>query len=195
MTKSLMISIQPQPAVNILNGDKILELRTWIPKGYVGWVYAYVTKGVKDVLHKYKDKYYTHHYLTFIYSVEALNSKVAFRFWFDEYVAYKYYEDDNSYFAKRPQDFGYHAEEVLKRLCLSRDEFKAYGKGKDLYAWHIKKLEVFDEPKSLSDFYVTNKGLTYKSIKEYEEQTNDNLSFRLTKPPQRSVWVYERDII
>ena len=50
MTKSLMISIQPQHAVNILNGDKTLELRTWIPKDYVGWVYVYVTKGKKDIL-------------------------------------------------------------------------------------------------------------------------------------------------
>lgn len=187
-----MISIQPQHAVNILNGDKTLELRTWIPKGYVGWVYVYVTKGKKDILYKYKDKYYTKHYLTFTDGDEVLNSKVAFRFWFDEYIAYKYY-DDNTYFAKRPQDFGYFAEEVLKRLCLSRDEFKTYGKGKDLYAWHIKKLEIFDEPKELSDFYVTNKGLSYIFIKAYEERTNDNVAFRLKKPPQRSVWVYTKE--
>lgn len=63
---------------------------------------------------------------------------------------------------------------------------------KTLYAWHIKKLEIFDEPKSLSDFYVTNKNLTYKSIKEYEEQTNDNVSFRLKKAPQKMQWVYAK---
>ncbi len=52
MTKSLMISIQPQHAFNIMYGKKTLELRTWIPKGYVGWVYVYVTKGKKDILYK-----------------------------------------------------------------------------------------------------------------------------------------------
>lgn len=179
MAKSLMISIQPQHAVNILNGDKTLELRTWIPKDYAGWVYVYVAKSVKDILYRYKDKYYTQHYLTFTDSVEVLNSKVAFRFWFDEYIAYKYYEDDNSYFAKRPQDFGYGAEEVLKRLCLSRDEFKTYGKGKDLYAWHINKLEIFDEPKELSDFILFRR-YSYKKLK---------------KAPKRSAWVYSNTII
>ena len=44
MTKSLMISIQPEHAYNIINGKKTLELRTWIPKDY-GWVYVYVNKG------------------------------------------------------------------------------------------------------------------------------------------------------
>src|SRR5690554_6429697 len=86
MSKSLMISIQPQHALNILNGKKTLELRTWIPKGYVGWIDAYVTKSKKYILYKYKDKYYTQHYLTFTDSVEALNSKVVFRFWFDEFI-------------------------------------------------------------------------------------------------------------
>src|SRR5690606_4682561 len=104
--------------------------------------------------YKYKDKYYTQHYLTFTDDVEALNGKVVFRFWFDEYITYKYDEDDNTYFATRPQDYGYHAEEVFKRLYLSLDEFKTYSKGKNLYAWHIKQLEVFDTPKELRDFYI-----------------------------------------
>ena len=173
MEKSILLSIQPKHLLNILNGDKTLELRKTVPKDFKGWVYIYCTKGKKDILHKYKDKYYTNHYLTFTDSAELLNSKVVSRFWFDEYIAYKYYEDDNSYFAKRPQDFGYHAEEVLKRLCLSRDEFKAYGKGKDLYAWHIKKLEIFDEPLSLSDFNkatLDTKTFIKESIKEDKEE-------------------------
>ena len=148
MTKSLMISIQPQHAFNILNGKKTLELRTSIPKDYVGWVYVYVTKG-KPYIRELGDNYFTECSKVDVYK---LNGKVVARFWFDEYIAYKYYEDDNSYFAKRPQDFGYTADEVIKRLCLSRDEFKTYGKGKDLYAWHIKKLEIFKKPKLLSDF-------------------------------------------
>lgn len=193
MTKAILMSIRPEHAVNILNGNKTLELRKTVPKDFKGWVYIYCTKGKKDILHKYKDKYYTQHYLTFTDCVEVLNSKVVARFWFDDYIAYKYYEDDNSYFAKRPQDFCYHAEEVLKRLCLSRDEFKAYGKGKDLYAWHIKKLEIFDTPLSLSDFYKTTLYATGEVIKEYEKRTND-FSYRLQRPPQSWQYVYTKEL-
>ena len=174
MNKSLMISIQPKHLVNILNGTKTLELRKSIPKEYEGWVNLYCTINGDNLV--YNDK---------SYQLEKgkrlnydLNGKVVARFWFDEYIAYKYYEDDNSYFAKRPQDFGYGAEEVLERLCLSRDEFKAYGKGKDLYAWHIKKLEIFDEPKSLSDFY--------KATLYY--------SWRLQKAPQSWQFVYTKEL-
>ncbi len=154
MNKSLMISIQPKHLVNILNGNKTLELRKSVPKDFKGWVYIYCTKG-KPYIRELGDNYFTECSKVDVYK---LNGKVVARFWFDEYIAYKYYEDDNSYFAKRPQDFGYHAEEVLKRLCLSRDEFKTYGKGKDLYAWHIKKLEIFDKPLELKNFYKLSVG-------------------------------------
>ena len=43
--KEIVISIRPEYALNILNGSKTLELRKSVPKGYVGWVYGYVTKG------------------------------------------------------------------------------------------------------------------------------------------------------
>lgn len=47
----------------------------------------------------------------------------------------------------------YDLDDELKKLCLTYDEVENYGKGKDLYTWHIKKLEIFDEPKELSEFY------------------------------------------
>ncbi len=194
MNKSLMISIQPKHLINILNGNKTLELRKTVPKDFKGWVYIYCTKG-KDILEYSFLGYRTLRESSFYNNGigMSLNGKVVARFWFDEYIAYKYYEDDNSYFAKRPQDFGYHAEEVLKRLCLSRDEFKAYGKGKDLYAWHIKKLEIFNTPKSLSDFYKANLYATGEVIKEYEKRTND-FSYRLQRPPQSWQYIYEKEL-
>lgn len=187
MTKVIILSIQSQHAVNILNGDKTLELRTWIPKGYVGWVYVYVTKG-KPYLIKFtstqwlKDNIisYTLSNKTLFFE-DVLNSKVAFRFWFDEYeeVLTQHHID------------GEQIERVIKQACIEHEYLDKYvGDRETIYAWHIKKLEIFDEPKELSDFYVTNKGLTYKYIKEYEEQTNDNVSFRLKKAPQSWQYVY-----
>ena|SRR5690554_6864035 len=197
MTKSLMLSIQPKHVVNILNGYKILELRKNVPKDFKGWVYIYCTKGKPYLMSIFNEWQLTKYKTDMSKSKNVFNGngKVVARFWFDEYIAYKCYEyeDDNSYFAKRPQDFGYTADEVLKRLCLSRDEFKKYGKGKDLYAWHIKKLEIFDTPLSLSDFYKANLYASGQVIKEYEKRTND-FSYRLQRPPQSWQYVYTKEL-
>ena len=58
MNKELMISIQPKHLVNILNGNKTLELRKTVPKDYKGWVYIYCPKGIKEILYKYKGRVY-----------------------------------------------------------------------------------------------------------------------------------------
>ena len=195
MSKSLMISIRPKHLLNILNGDKTLELRKTVPKDFKGWVYLYCTKSkpyYEPRINGITNQKMWNIHNDFFYHTD-INGKVVARFWFDEYIAYKYYEDDNSYFAKRPQDFGYTADEVIKRLCLSRDEFKTYGKGKDLYAWHIKKLEIFNTPKSLSDFYKANLYATGEVIKEYEKRTND-FSYRLQRPPQSWQYVYTKEL-
>lgn len=42
--KAIILSIKPEYALNILNGNKTLELRKSVPKGFKGWVYCYVTK-------------------------------------------------------------------------------------------------------------------------------------------------------
>ena len=74
MSKELLISIHPDHAINISRGKKTLELRTWIPKKYVGWVYVYITKAPPTIAHFKWD--------TGVVNWE-LNGKVAFRFWFD----------------------------------------------------------------------------------------------------------------
>ena len=72
---------------------------------------------------------------------------------------------------------------------FTEEEVINYGKGKDLYAWHIKKLEIFDELKSLSDFYKATLYATGEVIKEYEKRTND-FSYKLQRPPQSWQYVY-----
>jgi len=150
MSKSILISIKPEHALNILNGKKTLELRKSVPKDFVGWVYGYVTKG-KPYLYK------TPNYLISSNRQHdgMLNGTIPFRFWFDGYDIYVY---DGFYLG------GYFDDKVtlihednyklpLGNLCLTEEQIKDYGKGKDLYAWHIKKLEVFDKPMILSEFY------------------------------------------
>ena len=191
MNKALMISIQPQHAVKILNGKKTLELRTWIPKDYVGWVYVYVTKGKPYLVKFYNDfpvqaiSDYTYQELLDDGNV-PMNGKVAFRFWFDEFNKYTFDNHGVNMYAHDMDEYDI-PYETLEKLCLDNWEVNDYGKGKDLYAWHIKKLEVFDEPKQLSDFYKID--VTKDLPNDYDLK---NL-FCIKKAPQRSSWVYVKD--
>ena len=54
---SILLSVRPEHALNILNGTKTLELRKTIPHDFKGWVYVCVRKGnliygLMDILKK-----------------------------------------------------------------------------------------------------------------------------------------------
>lgn len=54
--------------------------------------------------------------------------------------------------------------ELCKKSCLTMEELDNYLKGKNGYAIHIKNLNIFDEPRELSDYclYPKNiKGVIY----------------------------------
>jgi len=180
MTKSLMLSIRPEHLVNILKGYKTLELRKTVPKDYKGWVYCYCTKS-KPYLGKNHDGNIG------LYNIPAfghynkggdLNGKVVARFWFDEYETL---ETDYSMWVIAPK----RNEEILEQSCLTWEEADKYANYKTLYAWHIKKLEIFDEPKELSDFIV---GLNY--LGDIIPPTYK----KLKKAPQSYQYVYRKEL-
>src|SRR5690554_5554637 len=155
MNKSLMISIQPKHLVNILNGYKTLELRKTVPKDFKGWVYIYCTKSkpyYEPRINGITNQKMWNIHNDFIYHTD-LNGKVVARFWFDEYT-----KIDNDVLVTIANETEWSSEEtdtneLLKNACISIYDALEYSKGKDLYAWHIKKLEMFDTPLSLSAFY------------------------------------------
>lgn len=184
MSKAILISIRPEYVVDILNGNKTLELRKSVPKDFNGWVYIYVTKR-KPYIRKLGENYFTE---CSVADVNKLNGKIPMRFWFGEtYLiqqAFNVYGeplnqisvyDNKTYGWKAPKE----QQEILKQLCLTEQQVLDYGKGKDLYAWHIKKLEIFDNPMELSDFYRnTNYGL---------------IGSKLKRPPQSWQFVWVKD--
>ena len=47
---------------------------------------------------------------------------------------------------------------MIKQACIEHEDLDKYvGDRETIYAWHIKKLEIFDTPLSLSDFYQFKK--------------------------------------
>lgn len=171
MNKAILISIRPEHLINILNGKKTLELRKTapFPLGRGRWVYLYCTKGDYDILDqtKRKDRPNIPDY-RFIIRIDkrrkneklwngSINQKVVARFWFDEF---EYIAE----FSAREMLIN-----VLDRLSITKNELKNYLKGKYGYAWHIKKLEIFDEPMSLSDLNIKRPPQSWQYINIKEE--------------------------
>jgi len=195
--KSILISIKSKHVLDILNGDKTLELRKSVPKDFKGWVYVYCTKAKPLIIHEY----YTDEIPCYEYSGSKLmekyhafaNGKVVARFWFDEYdfiefaPLYGYYSDIDDYrYAVNDNE--------LKDLCLSYNDLHNYGKDNDLYAWHIKKLEAFDKPMELSEMLKVNPDV--ENIGAYgwaytKEELPDYIP--LTKAPQSYQFVYVKE--
>ena len=148
MSKQLLISIRPQHLYNILTGKKPLEIRKQIPLNYVGWVNCYCTLG-KPYLTSFCGRLNLFDKITDNFKFAMLNGSIPCRFWFDEYDLYNPFYFENT--GVKKLDYLVDGKE-REKMCLEDDDIRAYGKGKDLYAMHIKKLEIFEKPKALGEF-------------------------------------------
>lgn len=216
MKKAILISIRPEYVLDILNGTKTLELRKTVPKDYKGWVYIYCTKSGGLLVdntswinfligHGFVEKDYTEsprfHTLKKLEEYmfgSVRNTKVVARFWFDEYEGIDYqrtvlsksgYETLYSKVIIRVMGAVKYTpnDDILDKLCLTYDEVENYGKGKDLYAWHIKKLEIFDAPLSLNDFYSD-----YDYLDNGVTDEMKLTPITLKRPPQSYQFVYRK---
>ena len=196
MIKAIVMSFQSTPAFNIMALLKDLELRTRVPKDHVGWIYGYVTKA-KPRLAKFPKGYMLNQLCKL---GTTLNGTIPFRFWFDEYDTYtdesgcsnneNGYECENEYMYQLCE-----LKNELKKLCLTCDEVEKYGNGKDLYALHIKKLEIFDKPMELGEFYK-GFGTWEECDVGYKWVMNGKVIgiLPLTKAPQSYQYVYVNEV-
>lgn len=180
--RKLMISVHPQWVQKILNGDKTIEVRPWIPKGELPLeVLIYVTKGEPYLAEEkinhddtwevsqtflgyslfdtkyeldFRDEYY-------VKNCPPLNGKVVASFILnkvEEIIMRKICGEWEVYGSENGQD------SLIQKSCLTQKEIFRYLKGNNGYAWHIDDLKIFEEPKELGDY-------------------------GLTKAPQKMVWV------
>lgn len=134
MKKAILINIRSEWVEKILKGEKTIEIRKTAPKCYLPIdVYIYCAKGNRDL---YMD---THHCcIGFdLRGDTLLNGKVVAKFtlekvsWFEDVI--------------KPMS-------IVEQSYLSASEVHDYTKGCSFYGWHISNLEVFNDPKELSDF-------------------------------------------
>ena len=158
MSKSILISIQPQWVAKILNGEKTIEVRKKFPKDYVGWVYIYCTKGKETYLYGDKSVYEGKRESFWCQRilgngiVPMLNGKVVARFWCDKVEHFEFEtisRDIDGYWLDNGDMVD---KKLLKQSCLTYDEFYDYIKFGEGYAIHITRLEIFDKPMLITMF-------------------------------------------
>lgn len=221
--KAILMSIRPQHLVNILNGKKTIELRKKFPSDYRGWVYAYCTKTkpflyeewdgneykityTKEWQERANEEDYTSYEKFAIGDpYELLNGKVVCRFWVDNVeeitVCPPLYEQHSLY-----KKYEYLGEletskiDLLEKACVNADELTKYLYNEvseelyeKFYAIHISKLEIFDEPKELSEFYYYKKRLIDcgRDCPPYV----DEVKTQVRKAPQSWQYIYIEEII
>lgn len=146
--KAIMISIKPEWVAKILNGEKTIEIRKTMPKCDLPIdVYIYCTLNKENLVREELTNKFA---LTHIWNRKELikrnwllNGKVVAKFTLNKVE--KFTNDD--LWAKC-----FKTDELIAKSCVRFSQITAYSCASSIYAWHIDNLEIFDEPKELSEF-------------------------------------------
>lgn len=165
--KSVLLSIKPKYCELIARGKKTVEVRKTKPKIETPFkVYIYETKAL------YKpsgDK-----------CLYEGKGKVIGEFVCRLVVGLKANNGIQTYF------------NGVQGTCLTDKEMIDYAKGKMIYYWHISDLNIYDEPKELSEFYQQRSFWGRKeSIDDYS-MINGKLCLPMKRPPQS--WCYVEEL-
>ena len=191
MEKVILMSIHSNPLINILNEDKLREIRKKFPKDYRGWIYLYCCKGGAPVFIPWefeveKQEDGTYKALT---DFEKGNGKVVARFWCDGVDEYIHGINCDRLEKSDYEDFV--KDNVCELSCLSEDELHAYASDLAFSSIHITRLEVFDKPKPLSDF----RKVGYEMFQYQTMRTSEADKWRLTRAPQSWQYVFAENSI
>ena len=150
--KAILMSIHSDPLINILNEDKLRELRKKFPKDYRGWIYLYCCKNGKPVFIPWEFEVEPQEdgTLKALTDFEKGNGKVVARFYCDNVDEYIHGINCDRLEQNNYEDFV--KDKVCELSCLSEDELYSYASDLAFSSIHITRLEVFDKPKALSEF-------------------------------------------
>ena len=149
--KAILMSIRPEWVAKILNGEKTIEVRKTAPKCELPIdVYIYCTKNEMRPI-----------YLPWEFPIReekgAIVTDCVFKKGNGKVVAKFTLRKVDTVYRPDPASLDYTAKDMdarklFEHSCLSEVELGRYLCYKYGYAWHISDLEIFDEPKELSDF-------------------------------------------
>lgn len=180
MSKSILMSIHPEPCEYIFGGIKKREIRKVLPKvEFPCKVYVYMTQEKRLVTFFKKGDstgYYDDNGDEICFDenvpVRRYNSyaqKVIGEFICTGYDKLVHCGTTNHNVTIQLMDDNYYTrpltKEFLNLCCLSYKQLEDYSKGGDLYALHITDVKLYKKPKELSEFTIL--------CKEYDKDNPD----------------------
>ena len=194
MSKSVLISIRPEWVEKILSGEKTLEIRKAHPNMETPFkVYIYCTNQKNVILWKAR---------SYIY-VDDHNHNAFDRCWngsvVGEFVCDKITWLNHVGFSGLPgirlvamrDGCTIDGSFDFSESCLTTPQIEKYLGGKDGYAWHISKLEIYDTPKKLSEFSRPFENCIGKVCDEYGCAYCE-YGGNIKRPPQS--WCYVEEL-
>lgn len=174
--KSILISIRPEWTAKILNGEKTIEVRKTAPKCELPVdVYIYCTKGdyIGCISNKYVGKVVAKFTLKEVEGIMYLPQSIGLderrkrgccSFVFKDSDKPNYDKEDYSDYFTEGSDDNY----LVFFSKIKASQIHAYLRGRNGYAWRISDLQIFDEPKDLSEFGLTRapQSWCYCEVKE-----------------------------
>ena len=181
MSKSVLISVNPEWCELIASGNKTGELRKTKPKLETPFkCYLYCTKPRKsgDIF-----------LVGGKHPVQG-NGKVIGEFMCNEISELYIACDVHDELPSRPREYWLEWDEehdIPNEVCLSVKEIMAYlGESYRGYTLHISDLVIYDKPRELSEFKQCHKCEYYADC--YEHEYSCDGVYNLTRPPQS--WCY-----
>nr|DAG40345.1 MAG TPA: The ASCH domain adopts a beta-barrel fold similar to that of the PUA domain [Caudoviricetes sp.] len=158
----VLISIHPKWCGLIASGKKTIEVRKTAPKLPTPFeCYIYCTKDPKLSFWRSKTYAYADDRSHNMFDIRG-NGKVIGEFVCDNIDTY----DDDTIFSFRYEDYARWNDFDLNRACIRPEDFQNYADGKWLYGWHISDLEIYDNPRELSDFGKTRPPQSWCYVEE-----------------------------
>jgi len=197
MKKVIVMSVRPEWLAKILNGEKTVEIRTRVPKDFVGEIHLACTKG-KPYLYQsfatnedgytYCDGFYLTNWEGEIF---ILNGKVVAKIDYDyknvERISYDTIED----YAGDMEDvcikeIAY--ERIVNNACLDYEQMSKYSKCKPLFAIPLTNLAIFNKPRELGKYYTFKRKTIYSGMDcpPYDDEVKTNI----TRCPQSYQFAY-----
>lgn len=192
MSKAVLISIRPKWCELIASGKKTIEVRKTRPKLETPFkCYIYCTKfhpGDPDSMINLKGRT-----SFFMPKGGAVIGDFVCKL-IDTYTLHttpNYYTD---YYNISPNGGLLYAVGGDDQTQIPEDELLAYGKGQNIYGWHISNLVIYDEPKKMNDFmrkpcdFAASCGAC-NHAKWLSGHRFDGCELTVTRPPQSFCYV------
>ena len=212
--KAVLISIKPKWCELIASGKKTVEVRKTRPKLETPFkCYIYCTKGPKMQFwagprYAYADDH-SHNTFDRCGNGKVIGEFVCTRI---DRIGKRGMDNNFDYCYLSLDMFGNDDIEIeitdIKKSCIPKPQLNAYGmRSNVLFAWHISNLEIYPEPKELSEFSAICK---YKNdddtcqaekvacpYQQYDFNQDGSINLvecgkEITRPPQS--WCYVEDL-